>query len=83
MFNRKRSLIPPTEGELVVTRSDEDNAWYRGKVCKQEEQKYKVIVCRKSCGKIFVHSTKIVTSRICRVLNNVCSVCSCVELQYY
>ena len=53
MFNRKRSLIPPTEGELVVTRSDEDNTWYRGKVCKQEEQKYKVIACRKSFGIFF------------------------------
>ena len=42
MFNRKRSLIPPTEGELVVTRSVVDNMWYRGKICKQEDQKYKV-----------------------------------------
>ena len=44
MFNRKRSLIPPTEGELVVTRSVVDNMWYRGKICKQEDQKYKVTV---------------------------------------
>ena len=39
MFRRERSLIPPTEGELVVVKSQVDNRWYRGKVCEEKSNK--------------------------------------------
>ncbi|CAB4044773.1 Hypothetical predicted protein, partial [Paramuricea clavata] len=41
-FRRERSLVPPSEGELVVIRSEVDNKWYRGQVCQEEkDKKYK------------------------------------------
>ncbi|XP_028407927.1 uncharacterized protein LOC114530556 isoform X2 [Dendronephthya gigantea] len=43
MFRRERSLVPPTEGELVALRSGQDNRWYRGQVCQEGVEKYKIL----------------------------------------